>query len=147
MWSYTFYLIRSSAAKYEAYEALLVKTPNKDFDDSEEASLLKVENQKNNEPIVFSTSRSFKQEQDRSSMVSHSIMSTFSASIVGKFMILSGVEYTTQFHSQNSIRLDEVQSVTPCNKLKEILLEIVEEVKAPPTLAAVSFSHVIHLNT
>ncbi|KAL9690754.1 hypothetical protein QQ045_011162 [Rhodiola kirilowii] len=110
MWSYTFHLIRTSAVKYEAYRDLVEKTPNKDFDDSEEASFLKGENRRQDAPIVFSTSRSFKQDQERPCYI----------------------------RSQNSIKLEELQDISIRDKLKGILLEIVEEVKAPPTIAAIA---------
>uniref|UniRef100_A0A7N0UGK5 Uncharacterized protein n=2 Tax=Kalanchoe fedtschenkoi TaxID=63787 RepID=A0A7N0UGK5_KALFE len=111
MWSYTFHLIRNSAVKYEAYRELLDnKMPNKDFDDNEDAILLKGENAINDVPIVFSTSRSFKQDQERSSM----------------------------FLSQNSMKLEELQDASTCHSLVGILREIVEEVKAPPTIAAIA---------
>uniref|UniRef100_A0A7N0UIN0 Protein PIN-LIKES 7-like n=1 Tax=Kalanchoe fedtschenkoi TaxID=63787 RepID=A0A7N0UIN0_KALFE len=64
IWTYTFHLIKASAVEYETYKESLEKLPSTDFDDNAKTPLLSTEN-KDQVAIVFSTSRSFKEEQEK----------------------------------------------------------------------------------
>lgn len=104
IWTYSFHLIKKSAVEYETYKESLEKLPIEDFDDTNKVPLLKTLN-KDQVTIVFSTSRSFKQEQE-------------------KLVIMS------------PRAIPEEEKPTFWEKIKIILHDIMEEVKAPPTLAA-----------
>uniref|UniRef100_A0A7N0UT73 Uncharacterized protein n=1 Tax=Kalanchoe fedtschenkoi TaxID=63787 RepID=A0A7N0UT73_KALFE len=104
IWTYSFNLIKKSAVEYETYKESLEKLPIKDSDESAKTPLLKAQN-KDEGGIVFSTSRTFKQEQE-------------------KIII----------RSPRCIPAEEKPKFW--DLVKGVLHDIVEEIKAPPTLAA-----------
>ncbi|CAM8989252.1 unnamed protein product [Rhodiola kirilowii] len=104
IWTYSFHLIKKSAIEYETYKESLEKLPSKDFDENEKSPLLTTVN-KDQVAIVFSTSRSFKQEKE-------------------KLVI------------QSPRSIPEEEKPKFWDNVKVVVHDIVEEVKAPPTLAA-----------
>uniref|UniRef100_A0A7N0UIL1 Uncharacterized protein n=1 Tax=Kalanchoe fedtschenkoi TaxID=63787 RepID=A0A7N0UIL1_KALFE len=111
IWTFAFAQIRSSGVKYEAYlkSAEAQRLANKDFDGDEEASLLKGDDHHTDSSIVFATSRSFREEYDKDA-----ILASFKDMAV-----------TTE-------------KVSFWGKVKLTLLQMAEELLAPPTLAAIA---------
>ncbi|KAL9662544.1 hypothetical protein QQ045_027377 [Rhodiola kirilowii] len=67
IWTYSFYLIKKSAIKYEKYIRSQDKFPSRDFDNDQTTPLLRTEDieQIEQAAIDFSTSKSYKQEQEK----------------------------------------------------------------------------------
>lgn len=110
IWTYTYHLIKSSAATFKElpeYEQAAME-PNKDFDGDEETQLLKGENQAPVQ-IVFVTSRSFREDKDKETLAS----------------------------SLELPATEDDGKLSAWAKIKGILFQIVEEIMAPPTLAAI----------
>lgn len=106
IWTYTFHLIRTSAAKLKALQAVVEasKAPNNDFDASQETHLLIGQDQEN-VAIVVASSKSAEDTE------SHAIVSQESE------------------HGKGN--------VSSWTKLIGFLHQILEELLAPPTLAAI----------
>lgn len=113
IWTYTYQLVRSSSVKYKELQAAddFSKQPNKDLDSNESTRLLKGENQ---EPV----------DQEP---VAKSVHSTKSVEDVEDQAVIS----------QESSGKSEKESVTLWGKFIGVLHTILEELLAPPTLAAI----------
>ncbi|CAM8950626.1 unnamed protein product [Rhodiola kirilowii] len=110
IWTFAFSQIRSSAVKYEAYlkSEDAERLANKDLEGDGETSLLKGDECGGDSSIVFTTSRSFREEYDK-----QAIMSSFRDVIVSEKISFWG-------------------------KVKLTILHMAEELLAPPTLAAIA---------
>lgn len=113
IWTYTYQLVRSSSVKYKELQAAddFSKQPNKDLDSNESTRLLKGENQEpvDQEPVAIS------------------VHSTKSVEDVEDQAVIS----------QESSGKSEKESVTLWGKFIGVLHTILEELLAPPTLAAI----------
>ncbi|CAM8953297.1 unnamed protein product [Rhodiola kirilowii] len=109
IWTFAFSQIRSSAVKYEAYlkSEDAERLANKDLEGDGETSLLKGD-ECGDSSIVFTTSRSFREEYDK-----QAIISSFRDVIVSEKISFWG-------------------------KVKLTILHMAEELLAPPTLAAIA---------
>lgn len=110
IWTYTFQLIKNSARKYETEKAAWVETvtePNKDLDADEKSQLLEANAQEHVSVSVDSTEPT---EDD--------------------------VEYQNIVSQGSSFKSKE-QNASTWTKLFGILYQILEELMAPPTLAAI----------
>lgn len=113
IWTYTYQLVRSSSVKYKELQAAddFSKQPNKDLDSNESTRLLKGENQEpvDQEPVALS------------------VHSTKSVEDVEDQAVIS----------QESSGKSKKESVTLWGKFIGVLHTILEELLAPPTLAAI----------
>lgn len=113
IWTYTYQLVRSSSVKYKELQAAddFSKQPNKDLDSNESTRLLKGENQEpvDQEPVAIS------------------VHSTKTVEDVEDQAVIS----------QESSGKSKKESVTLWGKFIGVLHTILEELLAPPTLAAI----------
>ncbi|KAL9664205.1 hypothetical protein QQ045_019603 [Rhodiola kirilowii] len=108
IWTFAFAQIRSSAVKYEAYLKSEEKqrSANKDFEGDQETAFLKGDDH-HGSSIVFTTSRSFREDYDKSAIIA-------------------------------SFKDVDIENVSFWGKMKVTILQMTEELLAPPTLAAIA---------
>jgi len=141
IWTYTFHLIRTSAAKLKALQAVVEasKAPNNDFDASQETHLLIGQDQEN---VAIGVASSKSAEDTESHAVS-----TFTIVCPIIFLYTHTNIYRPDIWTPESLWFQIVSqesehgkgNVSSWTKLIGFLHQILEELLEPPTIAAVSF--------